>query len=87
MTRQSEKRSAEESGSASRFGQIPLRRKWTPAQKLQIVLETLQSDRKLARIYRREGVSPNLVYQWRRPSQSSRPSGKPADGTTSLGPE
>ena len=42
------------------------RRKWTPAQKLQIVLETLQSDRKLAQICRREGVSPNLVYQWRK---------------------
>ena len=42
------------------------RRKWTPAQKLQIVLETLQSDRKLAQICRREGVSPNLVYQCRK---------------------
>lgn len=42
------------------------RRRWTPAQKLQIVLETLQSDHKLAQICRREGVSPNLVYQWRR---------------------
>ena len=42
------------------------RRKWTPTRKLQIVLETLQSDRKLAEICRREGVSPNLVYQWRK---------------------
>jgi transposase len=42
------------------------RRKWTPAQKLRLVLETLQSDRKLAEICRREGVSPNLVYQWRK---------------------
>jgi transposase len=42
------------------------RRRWTAERKLQIVLETLQSDRKLAEICRREGVSPNLVYQWRK---------------------
>jgi transposase len=42
------------------------RRKWTASQKLKIVLETLQSDRQLATICRREGVSPNLVYQWRK---------------------
>jgi transposase len=42
------------------------RRKWTASQKLKIVLETLQSDRQLAAICRREGVSPNLVYLWRR---------------------
>jgi transposase len=42
------------------------RRKWSPAQKLRIVLETLQSDGKLAAICRREGLSPNMVYQWRK---------------------
>jgi len=42
------------------------RRKWTAQAKLKIVLETLQSDRKLAEICRREGVSPNQVYEWRR---------------------
>jgi len=41
------------------------RRKWTPQQKLRIVLETLQSDTRLAEICRREGLSPNLVYKWR----------------------
>jgi len=40
--------------------------KWSASQKLKIVLETLQSDRQLAAICRREGVSPNLVYQWRK---------------------
>ena len=40
------------------------RRKWTPHRKLQIVLETLGSDSKLAEICRREGLLPNLVYQW-----------------------
>jgi transposase len=42
------------------------RRKWTASQKLKLVLETLQSDRPLAAIGRREGVSPNLVYAWRK---------------------
>ena len=42
------------------------RRKWSPADKLRIVLETLQSDGPLATICRREGLSPNLVYQWRK---------------------
>lgn len=44
----------------------PERRKWTAQAKLKIVLETLQSDQKLAEICRREGLSPNQVYQWRR---------------------
>ena len=46
-------------------GQKP-RRSWNPNRKLQIVLETLQSDAKLAEICRREGMSPTQVYQWRK---------------------
>ena len=42
------------------------RRKWSPADKLRIVLETLQSDGKLSVLCRREGLSPNQVYQWRK---------------------
>lgn len=42
------------------------RRIWKPADKLRIVLETMSSDAKLAEICRREGLSPNLVYQWRK---------------------
>lgn len=42
------------------------RRKWTAAQKLRIVLEALQSDGKVAQICRREGLSPNQVYNWRK---------------------
>ena len=42
------------------------RRRWTAAQKLRIVLETLQSEGKVAQICRREGVSPNQVYKWRK---------------------
>jgi transposase-like protein len=42
------------------------RRIWKPADKLRIVLESLNSDAQLAEICRREGLSPNLVYQWRK---------------------
>ena len=42
------------------------RRKWRPKEKLRIVLETLQSEGKLSEICRREGLSPTLIYQWRK---------------------
>ena len=42
------------------------RKKWSPAKKMQIVLEALQSDAKLSEICRREGLSPTQVYQWRK---------------------
>jgi transposase len=42
------------------------RRIWKPADKLRIVLESMNSDAKLAEICRREGLSPTLVYQWRK---------------------
>lgn len=41
------------------------RRSWTAKEKLQIVLESLQSDQQVAEICRCKGVSPNLVYKWR----------------------
>ncbi|GMV96560.1 MAG: hypothetical protein AMXMBFR83_09250 [Phycisphaerae bacterium] len=42
------------------------RRTWTAKKKLQIVLESLQSDQKVAELCRREGISPNRVYLWRK---------------------
>jgi transposase len=53
-------------GAPSLGGHERIRRRWTPARKLQLVLETLQSDRQLAEICRREGLAPNLVYLWRK---------------------
>jgi len=41
------------------------RRNWTPKQKLAIVLESLQSENRVAEICRREGLSPNMIYKWR----------------------
>lgn len=42
------------------------RRRWTPQRKLEIVLESLQSDQKTAEICRREGIAPTMLYQWRK---------------------
>ncbi len=42
------------------------RRKWSPARKLELVLESLQSDTQLAELCRREGLSPNRIYKWRK---------------------
>lgn len=42
------------------------RRQWSPEHKLRIVLESLQSESKTAEICRREGLSPNQIYDWRK---------------------
>lgn len=42
------------------------RRRWTPEEKLRLVLESLQSDQKVAELCRREGLSPTQVYEWRK---------------------
>jgi transposase len=47
------------------------KRAWKPADKLRIVLESMNSDAQLAEICRREGLSPNLVYAWRKTLLSS----------------
>ena len=47
------------------------KRVWKPADKLRIVLESMNGDAQLAQICRREGLSPNLVYAWRKALMSS----------------
>ena len=47
------------------------RRHWTPEEKLRLVLESLQSDQKVAELCRREGLSPTQVYEWRKQLQGS----------------
>jgi transposase len=42
------------------------RRRWTPERKLRIVLEALSSESQISAICRREGLSPNQVYDWRK---------------------
>lgn len=42
------------------------RRRWSAAKKLKLVVESIGGDTKLADICRREGLSPNLLHQWRK---------------------
>ena len=42
------------------------RRRWSPAEKLRIVEETLDERASISVVARRNGVAPNLLYRWRR---------------------
>ena len=40
------------------------RRKFTSEEKIRIVLEGLRGEESIAELCRREGISPNLYYNW-----------------------
>ena len=42
------------------------RRRWSAAEKLRIVEETLDEGSSISVVARRNGVAPNLLYRWRR---------------------
>ena len=42
------------------------RRRWSAAEKLRIVEETLEDHASISIVARRNGVAPNLLYRWRR---------------------
>ena len=42
------------------------RRRWSAAEKLRIVEETLDGRESVSSVARRNGVAPNLLYRWRR---------------------
>lgn len=42
------------------------RHRWTAAEKLRIVEETLDERTSISVVARRNGVAPNLLYRWRR---------------------
>ena len=42
------------------------RRRWSAAEKLRIVEETLDDRESISVVARRNGVAPNLLYRWRR---------------------
>lgn len=42
------------------------RRRWSAAEKLRIVEETLTGGDSVSAVARRHGVAPNLLYRWRR---------------------
>ena len=41
------------------------RRRWTTAQKLKVVSESLAPDASVMEVARRHGLNPNLIYRWR----------------------
>ncbi len=41
------------------------RRRWSAAEKLRIVEETLDERESISVVARRNGVAPNLLYRWR----------------------
>jgi len=42
------------------------RRRWSAADKLRIVEETLYDSESISAVTRRNGVAPNLLYRWRK---------------------
>ena len=42
------------------------RRRWSTAEKLRIVEETLYDGESISAVARRNGVAPNLLYRWRK---------------------
>ena len=40
------------------------RRKYSSEEKIRIVLEGLKGEQSIAELCRREGISPNLYYNW-----------------------
>jgi transposase len=42
------------------------RRRWSAAEKLRIVEETLDERTSISVVARRNGVAPNVLYRWRR---------------------
>jgi len=44
----------------------PIRRRFTTEQKLLVVNETLQPGMSISYVARRHGLSPSLVFRWRR---------------------
>ena len=42
------------------------RRRWSAAEKLRIVEETLYAGESISAVARRNGVAPNLLYRWRK---------------------
>ena len=46
------------------------RRRWTQAEKLRLVEETLAAEANIAEIARRHDVHPNLLHTWRRQART-----------------
>jgi len=60
---------------------VERRRRWTSAEKLRIVEESLTGEASVAEVARRHDVHPNLLHLWRRQARSGAPSIAGADGS------
>jgi transposase len=57
---------------------VARRRRFTTEQKLAVVSETMQPGLSISYVARRHGLSPSLVFRWRRPMSKG---GKEASST------
>jgi transposase len=57
------------------------RRRWTAAEKLRIVEESLAGEASVAEVARRHDVHPNLLHLWRRQARTGALSVAPDDGS------
>jgi transposase len=57
------------------------RRRWTAAEKLRIVEESLAGEASVAEVARRHDVHPNLLHLWRRQARTGVLSVAPNDGS------
>ncbi|MBD5641463.1 MAG: transposase [Desulfovibrio sp.] len=46
--------------------QTVLRKRWTPAQKMSMVEESMKPGLSVSRRARQNGISPDPIYKWRR---------------------
>jgi transposase len=53
------------------------RRRWTTAQKLKVVSESLAPHASVLEVARRYGLNPNLIYRWRHQAKAGALSGAP----------
>jgi len=52
------------------LGGVERRRRWSDDEKMRIIAETLAPGAKVAAVARRHGVSPNLLFFWRRQART-----------------
>ena len=60
---------------------VERRRRWTSAEKLRIVEESLTGEASVAEVARRHDVHPNLLHLWRRQVRTGASSIAGADGS------
>jgi transposase len=60
---------------------VERRRRWTSAEKLRIVEESLAGEASVAEVARRHDVHPNLLHLWRRRARTGASSIVGADGS------